>query len=379
MSARPFGTRSALVVLALLGAELVAPTAAHATTTVFTSTGAEQVFTVPANVRSLHVVAIGAPGGAASGGDSTQGAGGLGARAVAEIAVHPGEKLYVEVGGAGQASPLGQAGFNGGGAGGGLSDTDPGSDGGGGGSSDIRTIAASAGVASLASRKVIAGGGGGATSGPVARNGGGGGLPGDPNCSGCAGGSGASRTQGGTGGTSTGGAGGTGGLGFGGPGGVGGGEGQGGGGGGGGLYGGGGGGGAADMEDTAGGGGGGSSGFGSGVTGASVHADNSGVPSVTLTYTKSTTTSVTVKRHRRSLSVSGTVKPAVPGVRVAVTLLRKHGHRYKKVATKRPVMTTTGRFTTSFTRAKPGKCELTAVFAGNRTFAASRQTKRLAC
>jgi hypothetical protein len=88
---------------------------------------------------------------------------------------------------------------------------------------------------------------------------------------------------------------------------------------------------------------------------------------------------VTVKRHHRSLSVKGAVKPAVPGVRVSVTLSRKHGSKYKKVATKRPVMTTAGHFTTSFTRPKSGKCEITAVFAGNRSFAASRQTKKVAC
>src|SRR4051794_21854067 len=47
---------------------------ARADVRVFTYTGAQQTFTVPAGVTSLHVVAVGGEGGSASGG------GGFGAR-----------------------------------------------------------------------------------------------------------------------------------------------------------------------------------------------------------------------------------------------------------------------------------------------------------
>jgi hypothetical protein len=379
MSVTLVGWRVALVTSALLGAELVTATsahAAHATTTTFTSIGAEQRFTVPANVTRVDVVAIGAPGGSASGGGNTNAPGGLGARAVADLAVHPGERLYVEVGGAGGSPPFAAGGFNGGGNPGLPADE---ASAGGGGASDVRTTAASAGVTSLASRRVVAAGGGGAGAGSTAYDGGGAGLPGSPNCSGCAGGSAATPTQGGAGGTSTGGAGASGGLGFGGTGGTSDEEGQTGGGGGGGLYGGGGGGGGQDMGDIAGGGGGGSSGFGAGTSHTAVGADATGMPSVTLTYSKTTTTAVTIHRHHRSLSVAGNVKPATPGVNVTVTLLRKKGSKYRRVTSKHAVLTTAGRFTTRFTRPKAGKCEIIAAFPGYRGFAASSKTVKLAC
>jgi hypothetical protein len=369
------GTRGAVLVLALIGAELVAPTAAHATTTVFASTGAEQTFTVPLGVTSIRAVVIGAPGGAALG--DTDSAGGLGARAVADLGVHGGEKLYVEVGGAGESADFGElGGFNGGALGG--DDGLEAEGGGGGGGSDVRTRAA-ASASSLASRLVVAAGGGGG--GYSTQAGGAAGQPGAPICPDCIGGGAASRTLGGVGGNGGGGAynGVAGVLGVGGAGGR---DsfqnGGGGGGGGGGLFGGGGGG---DNGTSSGGGGGGSSGFGSGASHTSVAADSTGVPSVTFTYVKptSTKTSVTAKHHRQSLAVNGSVKPAVPGVTVAVTLSRKHGTKYQKVATKRPVMTTAGRFTTSFSRPKSGKCEITAVFAGYRSFAASGKTKKFPC
>jgi hypothetical protein len=154
--------------LALTGsAWLIAPAAAQAGMMVFQPTNSEQMFTVPANVVSIHVVAIGAPGGNGIGGIGA-GSGAYGAKATADLAVTPGEVLYVEVGGPGT-SP-GPGGFNGGGGGGGggLSDNSVG--GGGGGASDVRTLPASNG-SSLTSRVVVAGGGGGG-SGQEPNNGG---------------------------------------------------------------------------------------------------------------------------------------------------------------------------------------------------------------
>jgi hypothetical protein len=116
----------------------------------FTYTGAEQQFTVPADVHAVAVAAV-----AAAGGGSGPGAGGT---AGATVAATPGSTLFVEVGGS-----AAQGGFNGGGAAGTAVVT--GGAGGGGGASDVRTV--SCGVtcpgtdASLNSRLVVAGGGGG--------------------------------------------------------------------------------------------------------------------------------------------------------------------------------------------------------------------------
>src|SRR3954471_22327196 len=75
------------------------PGVAHATTTTtFGFTGAEQAFQVPAGVTSLHVTALGAPGGR---GATPTHPGGLGGLAIADLVVTPGQVLYVEVGGSG--------------------------------------------------------------------------------------------------------------------------------------------------------------------------------------------------------------------------------------------------------------------------------------
>ena len=124
-------------------------------------TGSEQCYTVPAGALTLHVVAIGAPGGEGTNG----GEGGHGATVIADLAVPTGATLYVEVGGAGSTyrfGPIPAGGFNGGGADG------PGGYGGsGGGATDLQTcsITESECVPSPGSnsdpRLIVAGGGGG--------------------------------------------------------------------------------------------------------------------------------------------------------------------------------------------------------------------------
>jgi hypothetical protein len=132
----------------------------------FFYTGAEQTFVVPSGVTLVHVVALGAEGGSALGVP-----GGYGTLVSAQVGVHPGETLYIEVGGAGNKSDArscpgasaclyAPGGFNGGGSsvaqGGGHSG------GGGGGASDVQTRSIRGGLAALGSRLVVAGGGGGA-------------------------------------------------------------------------------------------------------------------------------------------------------------------------------------------------------------------------
>jgi hypothetical protein len=79
---------------------------AAAETTTFGFTGAEQAYTVPAGVRSIHVVAIGAAGGKGTSSIvSGGGAGGSGVRVEADLTVEPGQVLFVEVGGVGAKVP----------------------------------------------------------------------------------------------------------------------------------------------------------------------------------------------------------------------------------------------------------------------------------
>ena len=137
----------------LTAAAWLTPGVAQAT--VFSFTGGEQSYTVPAGVSSLSITAIGAPGGGPQSGGL---AAGRGADVSGVVDVAPGQVLYVEVGGTG-GSPAG--GFNGGGDSGtriGLSVF------GGGGGSDVRTLPMTGGAISLNSRLIVAAGGGGSGS-----------------------------------------------------------------------------------------------------------------------------------------------------------------------------------------------------------------------
>ena len=139
----------------------------------FTSTGAQQFFAVPDGVTNLHVVAIGGRGGRGSGPSSAPG--GFGGVMTADLSVTPGEVLVVNVagnggdgGGGGQAGAEGAGGFNAGGAGGRSGDLALGRGGGGGGGmSDVRPAGGA-----LLNGLIFAGGGAGAGGGA---NGGGGG------------------------------------------------------------------------------------------------------------------------------------------------------------------------------------------------------------
>jgi hypothetical protein len=141
--------------LAGTAAAATCTTSSGTTTCVFASTGAEQVFTVPGGVTSVHVEARGAAGATSVFGAS----GGRGALVTGDLPVTPGAVLYVEVGGA----PTGSArcgaqvcegGFNGGGSSQGNVAA------GGGGASDVRTVPRTD-PGTLASRLLVAAGGGG--------------------------------------------------------------------------------------------------------------------------------------------------------------------------------------------------------------------------
>lgn len=167
---------------------------AFAYTRTFPSTGVEQVFTVPTGVHTVHVRAVGGHGG--TGGNESLINGGFGAVAVADLAVSPGQTLYVEVGlngGDGTVDVAGAGGFNGGAAGGlGIGQSPDGAGGGGGGATDVRTRPRSDSE-TLSSRVIVAGGGGGGWYG-----GGGGGAAADDNSAGGGGGGGSSHFGAGT-------------------------------------------------------------------------------------------------------------------------------------------------------------------------------------
>lgn len=120
------------------------------TDTTFAYTGTVQMYVVPASVGQITIEAWGAQG---------QGAGtivgGLGGYSTGQLAVTPGETLYVYVGGGGAFSITG--GYNGGGNGGTTSACTAADGGGGGGATDLRQ-----GGQALANRVIVGGGGGGA-------------------------------------------------------------------------------------------------------------------------------------------------------------------------------------------------------------------------
>jgi len=293
-----------LFAIAAAGATAPAAYASAPPATTFPYTGTEQTYTVPAGITSVRVTAVGAPGGAGNPGPDIPGvAGGLGAEVTGDLAVTPGEVLFVEVGGPGGDGAVnggGLPGFNGGGLGGRSFGGDGSFGGGGGGGSDVRLCSTTAttcapAASSIASRLLVAGGGGGGGAAQV--NDGFGGQGGDAAAVGApgqdrsgGGGGGATQSAGGAGGaggpcavaTAYGMSGLGGGLGAGGLGGYGiaGQDDAWGGGGGGGYYGGGGGG--DGCESGAGGGGGGSS-YGPAGTTYGTAMRGADTPSVTIT------------------------------------------------------------------------------------------------
>ena len=119
----------------------------HAQTTInFSYTGSAQFWTVPPCVTSITVVAAGAKGGGASGGN--------GARITATFAVTPGQVIQINVGGLGTVGNA-SGGWNGGGTGRASSNSTWHS-GGGGGASDVRNT-----PYALNNRIIVGGGGGG--------------------------------------------------------------------------------------------------------------------------------------------------------------------------------------------------------------------------
>lgn len=121
------------------------------TTINFNYTGAQQNWVVPSGVTSVFIEVWGAQGNPNNQGNV---AGGLGGYANGDLAVTPGQVLYIYVGGGWDGGVMG--GYNGGGNAG-TSNCAAAQGGGGGGASDVRQ-----GGNATGDRKIVAGGGGGA-------------------------------------------------------------------------------------------------------------------------------------------------------------------------------------------------------------------------
>jgi hypothetical protein len=267
---RAFSSRTAIATPLCLLVLAIAAAPATATTKVFEYSGGEQTFVVPDGVHAMQLLLIGGRGG--EGGAE----GGSAAEVGGEVAVTPGETLYLEVAGNGRSGDEGGgAAFNGGAAGGTLGS------GGGGGASDVRRLPRIAGLGTDTRIAVAAGGGGGGGDGGGFLGGVGGGAGSPGQTSGANGGGGAGTMMAGgnsgsgcngaeNGTRGSGGKGGAGNSGF-----------NGGGGGGGGYFGGGGG---AGACGTAGGGGGGGSSLVP-SEGFSALASRDTEPVIALTYT----------------------------------------------------------------------------------------------
>ena len=89
--------------------------------------------------------------------------------------------------------------------------------------------------------------------------------------------------------------------------------------------------------------------------------------------------SALVKVRRRTILVTGSVTPAHPGLRVSVVLKRKRGARYVRLAAKRPLLTRTSRFATSFRRPRRGACKVVVRFPGDADHRPSATTRTFRC
>lgn len=139
------------------------PTSEEVVLLISTTDVGQTRYSVPGSIGSIHVVTVGAQGGAADCGciSPDNSLPGRGARVEGDLSVDGGSRIFLNVGGVGGSPSINDGGFNGGGDGAqGTSGTGFGG-GGGGGASDVRTISRS-NFGTLDSRLIVAAGGGGA-------------------------------------------------------------------------------------------------------------------------------------------------------------------------------------------------------------------------
>lgn len=94
---------------------------------------------------------------------------------------------------------------------------------------------------------------------------------------------------------------------------------------------------------------------------------------------KATSITVSVTKTTRSIKVSGKVLPARPGKQVVVTLYRKRDGVFRKITVKRPALSSLSRYSTSFSRPRPGTCKVTARYPGDAGYLASSRSVTFRC
>jgi hypothetical protein len=91
--------------------------------------------------------------------------------------------------------------------------------------------------------------------------------------------------------------------------------------------------------------------------------------------------STTVFREKRGsiIRAFGVVAPKHAGKRVIVNLLRKTGGKFRLVRSKQVTLTALSKYSTKFTRPRPGGCRLRAQFVGDADHLSSRRTVTFPC
>jgi len=96
-----------------------------------------------------------------------------------------------------------------------------------------------------------------------------------------------------------------------------------------------------------------------------------------------TTTTLGIAKSADKVRASGKVSPKHAGRRVTVTLSRKTGGKFKKVAAKKPRLSAASKYSTGFKRLDSGTCRIKVRFADHKghtpAHLASSATKTFAC
>ena len=103
------------------------------------------------------------------------------------------------------------------------------------------------------------------------------------------------------------------------------------------------------------------------------------LPSLTTVLRAGSTTTASLTKTRAAVRVRGRVTPAHPRKRVVVKLFRKRSGAFRLVATKRPILSATSRYSTSFKRLRPGTCRVTARFGGDADHRPSARSLTFRC
>jgi hypothetical protein len=108
--------------------------------------------------------------------------------------------------------------------------------------------------------------------------------------------------------------------------------------------------------------------------------DHGGAVSPPVTHTVlGTATSLSLAKTAARVTAKGQVLPNRSGHRVSVTLARRSAGAFHNIATHRPTLGSTSRFTTTFPRPAPGTCRMTARYAGDASHLASVRVTKFAC